>query len=84
MFDYDPIAASLAKQGYVTEKLEGRYFTQRRFANAGEQSHVEQLLRDRGLDPTGLEAKGHYLAEFFLSRPEADARAAPLDQILPR
>jgi hypothetical protein len=84
MFDYGPIAEKLAAQGYVTEKLEGRYFKQRRFANAGEQSHVEQLLRERGLDPKGLESEGHYLAEFYLSRPKRDAEAAPLDRILPR
>ena len=84
MFDYEPIAKELAKQGYVTEKLEGRYFKQRRFANAGEQGHVEGLLRDRGLDPKGLESEGYYLAEFYLSRPERDAKAAPLTKILPR
>lgn len=84
MFDYGPIAAKLADQGYVTEKLKGRTFKQRRFANAGEQSHVEQLLRERGMDPNGLESEGHYLAEFYLSRPKADADAQPLGSILPR
>ena len=84
MFDYGPIATKLAAQDYVTEKLEGRYFKQRRFANAGEQSHVEQLLRERGINPEGMEGNGHYLAEFFLSRPKRDAEAQPLCSILPR
>ena len=84
MFDYGPVAKKLTAQGYVTEKLDGRFFEQRRFANAGEQFHVERLLRDRGLDPKGLEGEGHYLAEFFLSRPKRDAEAQPLCTILPR
>jgi hypothetical protein len=84
MFDYAPVAKVLAERGYVTEKLEGRYFKQRRLADADEQAHVEQLLRQRGLDPTCLESDGHYLAEFFLSRPGAEAEAAPLRDLMAR
>ncbi|MBU6445417.1 MAG: hypothetical protein KGR48_16060 [Alphaproteobacteria bacterium] len=84
MFDYGPVAKVLEPHGYVTEKLAGRYFRQRRFAGAAEKAHVETLLHARGLDPEGLEGEGHYLAEFFLSRPKADAEAAPLTRIVPR
>ena len=38
----------------------------------------------RRRDPKGLEGEGHYLAEFFLSRPKRDAEAQPLCTILPR
>jgi len=84
MFDFGPVAKVLEPQGYVTEKLAGRYFKQRRFADEAEKAHVETLLRARGLAPEGLEGEGHYLAEFFLSRPKADAEAAPLARIVPR
>lgn len=83
MFDYGPVARMLERHGYVSERLPGRHFRQRRFADAGEQAHVEQMLRGRGLDPEGLESEGSYLAEFFLSRPKADA-ATPLEEIFPR
>jgi len=82
MFDYDPIAASLKRYGYATEKLAGRVFRQRRFADADEQRHVEEQLAAKGISPKGLERDGHYLAELYLSRPEAEARAQPLDKIV--
>lgn len=84
MFDYAPVAKVLEPHGYVTEKLAGRYFKQRRFAGAGEQDHVENLLRERGLNTEGLESEGQYLAEFHLSRPARDAKTAPLARIVPR
>ncbi len=84
MFDYGPVGKVLEPHGYVTEKLAGCYFKQRRFADDTEKAHVESLLRARGLDPEGLENEGHYLAEFFLSRPKADVEAAPLARIVPR
>jgi len=82
MFDYGPVAEMLDKFGYATEKLAGRYFRQRRFADDAEWHHVEKLLAKRNLCTSGLEANGHYLAEFFLSRPKKDARAAPLTSFL--
>lgn len=82
MFDYGPIAAMLEKRGYVSEKLSGRHFRQRRFADASEQRHVEGVLERLGLSANGLESRGHYLAEFFLSRPAADAAKAPLDKMV--
>lgn len=83
MFDYEPVARVLEESGYVTEKLEGRYFRQRRLADRHEQAHVERLLRARGLDPCSMESEGHYLAEFHLSRPRAEAEALPLEELLP-
>ncbi|HVV64694.1 MAG TPA: hypothetical protein VHC42_04445 [Rhizomicrobium sp.] len=82
MFDYEPIAAMLEKRGYVTEKLSGRYFRQRRFIDRSEQEHVERLLEKRNLCTHGLEGKGHYFAEFFLSRPIKDAKTRPLVSFL--
>lgn len=82
MFDYGPVAETLEPFGYVTEKLDGRYFRQRRFADSGEQKHVERLLEKRNLCTSGLEANGHYLAEFYLSRPAPDRKAAPLASFL--
>jgi hypothetical protein len=82
MFDYGSVAATLEQFGYATEKLAGRYFRQRRFADSNEQKHVERLLEKRNLCTSGLEANGHYLAEFYLSRPTADVKAAPLTSFL--
>lgn len=83
MFDYGPVSETLAGFGYVTEKLSGRYFRQRRFADASERRHVEKLLAKRNLCVEGLESEGHFLAEFYLSRPEADFKALPLRRLLP-
>lgn len=84
MFDYAPIAKTLAERSYVTERLGGRLFRQRRFASREEQDHVLRVLAGRGLETKGLESEGYYLAEFFLSRPAGDAQAQPIGQILPR
>lgn len=83
MFDYEPIGKAMEKYGYGTEKLEGRYFEQRRFAGKEEREHVVDWLREKGLKTEGLEDEGHYLAEFYLSRPKADIEKAPLSEIVP-
>ncbi len=83
MFDYGPVAKMLDARGYTTEKLSGRTFRQRRFSGEDEQSHVEKILQARGLDTEGFEANGHYLAEFYLSRPKDDAAKLPLRAFLP-
>ncbi len=82
MFPYDDIAATLNSWGLVTEKLEGRTFTQRRFASPDEQSYVLDQLDRLGIDPTGLEAEGQFHAEFYLSRPAEEVRRLPLDALL--
>ncbi len=82
MFPYDKIAATLESWGLVTEKLEGRTFTQRRFASEEEKAHVLAQLERVGIDPTGLEAEGQFHAEFYLSRPVDEVRRRPLAAIV--
>ena len=82
MFPYDRIENALSHWGYETEKLAGQYFRQRNFASAEEQRQVVEQLKDREIDPTGLEGEGHYVAEFYLSRPKAEAQELPLRQLL--
>lgn len=83
MFPFDTIAETLADWGYITEKLVGRTFVQRRFATSDEQAQVLDQLAARGIDPTGQESEGHLLAEFYLSRPRADAAKWPIEALLP-
>lgn len=84
MFSYEPISAALAEHGLVTEKLEGQSFVQRRFESAEEQAHVLRQLDALGVDAAGKEDDGYYHAEFYLSRPAAEAEARPLASLLPR
>lgn len=84
MFPYDDIESRLRDFGLVTEKLEGVTFFQRRFASRDEQEEVFDSLDKLGIDPAGLEAEGHYHAEFFLSRPPEDIAAFSLDEIAER
>ena len=81
IFPFDSIEEVLSGWGYVTEKLEGRTFVQRRFASAKEQEQVLELLREQGIDPTGKETEGHLLAEFYLSRPVKEVAEAPIEQL---
>ena len=83
MFPFDAIEASLNEQGYVTEKLQGRTFTQRRFASDDEQERVLEQLHELGIDATGKESDGHLMAEFYLSRPTSDAMQEPVERLLP-
>ena len=82
MFPFEAIEECLDGWGYVTEKLQNRIFLQRRFASAHEQEQVIGQLRDQGVDPTGLEGEGDLLAEFYLSRPKAEAVAVPIERLL--
>lgn len=81
MFPFDAIEETLSESGYVTEKLEGQTFVQRDFASADEQEQVLEQLREKGIDPTGKEAEGHLVAEFYLSRPGKEVAAAPIEQL---
>lgn len=83
LFPFDTISKSLDKWGYVTEKLEGQTFFQRKFASDDEQKQVLRQLRDQGVDPTDKESEGHFLAEFYLSRPMKDAADMPIKNLLP-
>jgi hypothetical protein len=82
LFPFDAIEETLNDWDYVTEKLEGQTFFQRRFASTDEQEQVLEQLRDRGIDPAGKEAEGHLLAEFYLSRPTKDAAEVPIERLL--
>ena len=82
LFPFDQISESLADQGYVTEKLEGQTFVQRSFASSDEQEQVLCQLHDRGIDTAGNEDEGHYLAEFYLSRPAVEVEKAPISTLL--
>ena len=82
IFPYQPIQDCLASWGYETEKLEDRTFLQRRMASSDEQEKVIRQLRDRNIDPSGQEADGNLVAEFFLSRPTEEVRQQPLSQLL--
>ena len=82
LFPFDGIEETLDDWGYVTERLESQTFIQRRFASTDEQEQVLEQLRDRGIDPTGKEAEGHLLAEFYLSRPMKDVAEIPIEQLV--
>ncbi|AZN99339.1 class I SAM-dependent methyltransferase [Mesorhizobium sp. M9A.F.Ca.ET.002.03.1.2] len=66
MFDFGASEEMLSRHGYVTEKLEG-LFRQRRFASAEERQHVLDNLRRAGVDATGAEETGWYLAELHVA-----------------
>lgn len=82
MFPYDGFIAAFAERGMVTEKLLGATFIQRRFRDEQEFEQSMSVLASRGIETQGFEADGLFQAELFLSRPEADARAAPLEEIV--
>lgn len=82
MFPFHSFAAAFAKRGLVTERLTGATFIQRRFRDADEFENSLATLGAIGLDATGLESEGLFHADLMLSRPEADAKAAPLEDIV--
>jgi SAM-dependent methyltransferase len=82
MFPFDPLATAFAQHGLVTERLTGATFIQRRFRDAEEFESSLVTLAALGVDATGLESEGLLHADLILSRPEADARAAPLEDIV--
>lgn len=85
---YDRIIETLAQQGLVTEHLTGVTFPQRRFTTEAEREAALRDVRGHGLDPAGLEDAGQYHADFYLSRPAAEAALQPLtgllDGVVPR
>ena len=81
MFPYEPVEEMAREHGYVTEKLEG-LFPQRRFASLEERKQVLANLEKAGIDARGAETSGWYFAELYVSRPEEDARRAPLDDLI--
>lgn len=79
--DYGPLARLFSRYGLVTEKLPARTFPQRRFADAAEREHVLATLAGMGVDPSGREEEGWYHADLYLSRPEDEARRAPIEEL---
>jgi hypothetical protein len=82
MFDYTAVADTLARAGLKTEKLQSAALVQRRFGDEEEAAGVLEVLRKQGIDPTGLESDGLLCAELYLSRPEREAVATPLEEIV--
>jgi hypothetical protein len=80
MFDFAASEEMLSSHGYVTEKLTG-HFRQRRFASEEERQHVLDNLDRLGIDPTGAEADGWYVAELHVARPEEAVKSMPLGDI---
>ncbi|MCA6103915.1 class I SAM-dependent methyltransferase [Bradyrhizobium sp. WSM 4400] len=82
MFPFESLAATFANRGLVTERLAGATFIQRRFRDPEEFESCLASLAALGVDATGLESEGLFHADLILSRPEADARATPLEDIV--
>lgn len=82
MFPYDSFGDTFAKHGLVTEKLASAMFVQRRFRDLAEFQASLDTLAQHGLQTDGFEADGLLRAELYVSRPAADAKAAPLEDIV--
>lgn len=80
-FPFERIARILAESGYVTEKIEGCTFKQRRFASSEEQAAFVERLENSGFDTSGKEAEGYSHAEFYLSRPKNEADSIPMEAL---
>lgn len=82
LFPYEPLASVFAERGLVTERLQGATFVQRRFRDVEEFESTIATLKERGVDTAGFESEGLFHADLFLSRPEADAKALPLETLV--
>lgn len=82
MFPYDRLEQSLAGYGLVTERLAGATFVQRRFRDVEEFTSSLAALAERGIDTAGFESEGRFQAGLFVSRPAAEVRATPLEDIV--
>jgi len=80
--DYEPVAEVLAAGGLATERVEGKLFRQRRFLDDAEREYALRELRERGIDPTGVEDNGYFYANLFVSRPAEEVRARPVAEML--
>ena len=78
-FSFEAIARVLADSDYVTERVEGCTFKQRRFVSTQEQEAFVRQVESRGLDASGKEADGYSHAEFYLSRPKEEAESTPIE-----
>jgi SAM-dependent methyltransferase len=82
LFPFTQIEETLNHGGYVTEKLQGHTFVQRRFESDRERELMLEQLCKQGIDPTPAEAEGHLLAEFYLSRPASESNGATIEQLV--
>jgi hypothetical protein len=82
MFPYDDLASAFADRGLITERLASAVFVQRRFRNVEELNNTLGQLSCRGVDTSGFESDGLLRAELYLSRPQKDVEAAPLDRVV--
>jgi len=82
LFPFTQIEETLNQSGYVTEKLEGHTFVQRRFESDSERELMLEQLCKQGIDPTSAEVEGHLLAEFYLSRPASETSGATIEQLV--
>lgn len=82
MFDYAKIVKTLNEHGLETECLDDVTFVQRRFQDGLELRNAIDLIKSRGLDPSGKEDEGSYHAELYVSRPAAEIRKARLSKIV--
>ena len=82
MFPYDDFIAAFEERGMITEKLTSTMFVQRRFRDEAEFERTLAALAMRGIDTQGFEANGLFQAELFLTRPEEDVKALPLEDIV--
>ncbi len=80
--DYTPVAEVLRASGLVTERVEGELFRQRRFRDDTEREYALRELRERGVDPSGVEDTGFFYANLMVSRPAAEVRARPAEEML--
>ena len=81
-FPFTQIEETLNHSGYVTEKLEGHTFVQRRFESESERDQMLDQLRKQGIEPTSAEVDGHLLAELYLSRPADETTEATIEQLV--
>lgn len=82
MFPYEGMSAALEEFGLVTERLAGVTFVQRRFRDVAEFERSLEALAARGVDTSGFEADGLFQADLFVSRPQADIRERPLEDLI--
>lgn len=79
---FEPIADCLAGQGLVTEQLHGVTFQQRRFTSEEEQAYALGELSALGVSTAGREDEGSFHVNVFLSRPQKDIDACPIEDLL--
>ncbi len=68
--------------GMRVEKLEGVTFIQRRFHSSAEWTQALIALEGAEVATEGKEADGLLHSEFYLIRPDADAEAYPMEEII--